>query len=192
MYLPKDLVKKITDTPRKHKTFIIGIDGFGGSGKSTLARLLKEHFGNVTIVGMDNFYHPSLKRADYQRVLKQVLLPLTSATPASYQRYDWKTDTLAEWHPVEVGGMVIIEGVYSTNNEMKDLYDFKIWVECPQEVASERGIARDLQRDNTKTRDEWLRDKWTNDWMPREKEYATRHNPKQYADYIIDGMRESA
>ena len=100
MRLPIDLINKINNTPPKHKSFIIGIDGFGGSGKTSLAKLLKQHFEKVTIVEMDDFYLPSLKRADYQRVKEQVLAPLVNDIPASYQRYDWKTDKMAEWHTI--------------------------------------------------------------------------------------------
>jgi len=184
MRLPIDLINKINNTPPKHKSFIIGIDGFGGSGKTSLAKLLKQHFEKVTIVEMDDFYLPSLKRADYQRVKEQVLAPLVNDIPASYQRYDWKTDRMAEWHAIEPGGVVIIEGSYSTNNDIKSMYDFKIWIECPQDVGMERGIARDLTRDKVDTRNKWI-----NEWMPLEKEYVNAYNPKQYADYIVDGTK---
>ncbi|SRR5258708_2608493 len=183
MKLHADLIEKINNSKRNQKTLLIGIDGFGGAGKSTLAKLLKGHFENVTIVEMDDFYQSALKRADYQRVDEQVLKLLVKDTPASYQRYDWKTDTMAEWHTIEPGGIVVVEGVYSTAKEMSDAYDLKIWVECSQEIGMERGIARDLTKDKVETRNKWI-----NDWMPREKDYVDTQNPKKYADYIIDGQ----
>ncbi len=184
MHLSSDLIKKIESTPRRQKTFIIGVDGFGGSGKSTFAKLLKDHFKGATIVEMDDFYSPPLKRADYQRVNREVLIPLLSDTPASYRVYEWKTDTMSEPYTIEPGGVVIIEGIYSTNNEMRDAYDFKIWVECPQEVGIERGIARDVALGDTE-----IHNKWIKEWMPLEKEYADIHNPRGYADYIVDGTK---
>ena len=192
MLLATELREKIiaVSAGRKHRTVLIGIDGFGGSGKSTIARAIREHFPEVTIVEMDDFYVPSLRRADFERVHDEVLTPLTNDKRATYQRYDWQTDTLAEWHVIEPGGMVVVEGVYSTHPSIAGLYDLKIWAECAQDSAMERGIARDLRRDNTATHHAWLKDKWLNEWVPLEREYAETYNPKQYADYVLDGTSE--
>src|SRR5579863_3829467 len=118
-----ELVESIKKTRRKHNTFLIGIDGFGGSGKSTVAQKLKEELENVTIVEMDDFYIHSLKRTDYLRVNKQVLQPLGDNRTAFYQRYDWKSDRLAEWHEITIGGIVVVEGVFSTHPDIADSYD---------------------------------------------------------------------
>jgi uridine kinase len=60
-----------------------------------------------------------------------------------YQRYDWETDKLSEWHTVPAGGIVIIEGVYSIRKELEDKYDFKVWVDCPRKIRLSRGLERD-------------------------------------------------
>jgi uridine kinase len=189
----EQLAESIENIPRKHSTLIIGIDGCGGSGKSTLADNLKEHCSNVTIVHMDDFYfpssqiintHPTKKLIgsdfDWKRILKQVLQPLSQDIEGHFQRYNWETDNLAEWHTVPIGGIVIIEGVYSIRRELAEKYDFTIWVDCPRELRLSRGLKRDGEE---------ARDKWENDWMISEDIYIQQHRPFQRADLVVDGAK---
>ena len=140
----------------KQSTLLIGIDGCGGSGKSTLARQLRADLQNVTIIHKDDFYLPSsriMKTApsekpigadyDWNRLLNEVLAPLSQDKADYYQRYDWDSDRLAEWHTVPVGGIVIIEGVYTLRQELADYFDLKVWVDCPRDKRLARGLERD-------------------------------------------------
>ena len=108
--------------PRRRKTLLLGIDGCGGAGKSTLARALATVVPAATVVEFDDFYRPSGERQarrdrevggdfDWRRVREQILVPLADDRPARYQRYDWGDDRLAEWHEVQPGGVVIVEGI---------------------------------------------------------------------------------
>jgi uridine kinase len=189
----EQLVESIDKIPRKQSTLLIGIDGCGGSGKSTLANKLKEECSNVTIVHKDDFYRlsseiikapPTEKPIgadfDWKRVLNQVLEPISQDKEGYYQRYDWETDCLAEWHTVPVGGIVIIEGVYSIRKELSDKYDFTILVDSPREIR----LARGLQRDG-----EEARDMWENNWMISEDIYVEKHKPQERADLLVDGTK---
>lgn len=162
--------------PRKQKTLLIGIDGFGGAGKSTLAQKIMNSFEDSTIVQMDDFYFKD--HFDWQRLKMQVLQPLSENLVSKYQRYNWQTENLAEWNKIEVGGIVIVEGVYSTRSELAGFYDYKIWVETPREVRLQRGIERD---------GELMRKMWENVWMPEEDFYAENDLPRERADLIING-----
>jgi len=170
---------------------IIGIDGCGGAGKSTLANKIKSKFSTVTIVHMDDFYlpssqiineHPMNKSIgadfDWKRLLQEVLDPISNGIEGCYKRYDWETDSLAETHTVPAIGIVIIEGVYAARQELAEMYDLKIWVNCPRETRIKRGIARD---------GEPARDMWENNWMVAEDMYVESHKPHEFADFIIDG-----
>nr|WP_223820978.1 AAA family ATPase [Bacillus sp. S3] len=174
---------------RKQNTLLIGVDGCGGAGKSTLAKFLKEKCSNVTVVHMDDFYFPSDQiihkhpkekpigaDVDWKRVLKQVIEPIRQDQEGHYQRYDWESDRLAEWHKVPIGGIVIIEGVYSTRHELSNLYDFTIWVDCPRETRLSRGIERD---------GEDARRIWEDNWMVSEDMYMKEHKPHQRADLVV-------
>ena len=187
----EQLVKSIDLIPKKQSTLLIGIDGCGGSGKSTFTNKLKDKCSNVTIVHMDDFYlpssqiiktHPEKKPIgadfDWKRVLNQVLEPIGQNKEGNYQRYDWDTDRLAEWHTVPIGGIVIIEGVYSLRKELAKKYDFTIWVDCPRELRLLRGLERDGEN---------ARDVWENNWMISEDFYIKEHKPFERADLIVNG-----
>ncbi|ALC92365.1 uridine kinase [Bacillus sp. FJAT-18017] len=186
------LVESIETIPRKQSTLLIGIDGCGGAGKSTLANKLKESKPNVTVVHMDDFYLSSSQiiklppkekpigaDIDWGRVLEQVLDPLSKNQEGSYQRYDWETDILAEWHKVPIGGIVIVEGVYSTRKDLASFYDYTIWVDSPRDIRLQRGLERD---------GEAARDRWVNDWMVAEDMYVEEHKPSQYATTTFSGV----
>ena len=191
MNLFQQLVDSIHRISKKQSTLLLGIDGCGGSGKSTLAEKLKEKFANVTIVHMDDFYLPSNQIIntyptqkpvgadfDWERLLNDVLKPISQEIEGRYQRYDWEKDDLAEWHVVPIGGIVIIEGVYSTRRELKNKYDFTVWVDCPREIRLARGIQRDGDAS---------RDIWENNWMISEDIYVKEHEPNKRSDFIIPG-----
>jgi uridine kinase len=182
------------DVPRDG-VYLVGIDGLGASGKSIFAdgirgQLEKKRFP-VETVHNDDFYLPSAGRSqlpaslkpiggdfDWMRLRDQVLAPLRSGQIARYVRYDWPSDALAEQHEIQPRGIIIIEGVYCTRAELRDFYDFRIWVECPPEVRSRRSLARD---------GESARSTWVNEWMPAENRYSDEHRPSAFAHVILKG-----
>ncbi|WP_142063961.1 uridine kinase [Brevibacillus sp. AG162] len=187
----EQLLDAIAQSSKKSATLLIGIDGGGGAGKSTLAEKIKVACDDVTIVHMDDFYLPSSQRIDtkpankpigadfdWERLARQVLEPLLQEKTGRYQRYDWETDTLAEWHAVPVGGIVIVEGVYAIRRELATHYDLTIWIETPRSTRLLRGLERD---------GEAARDLWENQWMVAEDLYREQHEPHKRADFIIDG-----
>ena len=172
---------------------LVAIDGPGGAGKSTLARLLKEQLKTlgwlVAVVTHDDFYLPSHQREnqqrgvigcdfDWERLRDQVLTPIRAGRSAHYQRYDWETDVLAEWRTISASDVVLVEGVYTMRRELVNLYDLKIWVECPKAIRLARGIARDGEKARTI---------WKQDWMPKEDDYVKTHLPHERANLSING-----
>jgi len=170
--------------------FVVGIDGCGGAGKSRLANevrvALASRGRDIAIIHMDDFYLPSTLRNgthaadtvgsafDWQRLREEVLAPLTAGQRARYQRYDWPSDALAEWHDVSQG-IVIIEGVYATRIELEQFYDLTVWVECPRPIRLARGIERD---------GESARRQWEEEWMPAEDRYVNEQSPHTRADIV--------
>ncbi|MGG0290612.1 AAA family ATPase [Bacillus pacificus] len=187
------ILKWVQEKWKEQSLLIIGIDGCGGAGKSTLANKIKRKFSTVTVVHMDDFYllssqivneHPTNKSIgadfDWKRLLQEVLDPISNGVEGCYKRYDWETDSLVESHIVPANGIVIIEGVYATRQELAEVYDLKIWVNCPRETRIKRGIARD---------GEAARDMWENNWMVAEDMYVESYKPHEFADFIIDGTK---
>jgi uridine kinase len=189
---PDDFLAFLHALNRRRRTLVIAIDGRGGSGKSTLARRLERAGDDVAIVEIDDFYRPEYERLelaasghteiggnfDWRRLRDQVLVPLSLDEPGRYQRYDWATDELAEWHIVGIGGIVIVEGNYTTRRELFAFYDYTVWVEAPHEIRLERGV----RRGGHDTLDRWL-----TEWMPEEDRYLSAENPAQRVHLVLDG-----
>ncbi len=180
MYPPSDLLERLKNTQRKHKTLLIGIDGVGGAGKTALSESLKQNLSAACIVQLDDFYSPELNGADRDRVLEQVLLPLENDIVAKYQIYDWRSNALNDWCTLKPGGIVIVEGVSALHSDFADKYDYRIWIDCSPEAGFRRGVARDKVRDGVDNTG-----KWRNIWMPLEKEYVESQQPQLRADYIL-------
>jgi uridine kinase len=177
------------------KTTLVAIDGPGGSGKTVLAESLRAALEKVGvsahIVAGDDFFLPSVSRPhgppsekpiggdfDWCRLRDQVLEPLRRGQTARYDRYDWLKDDLTDTREIPQGGVVIVEGVYSSRRELAALYDMRLWVECPREQRLSRGLERD---------GETARRRWVKDWMPSEDRYVEEHRPHESADAIVNG-----
>lgn len=186
-----ELIDVIKTRPRKQQTLLIGIDGCGASGKSTFAQAITTNHPDTTIVHMDDFYRPSRERLpehlianligpdfDWLRLHDQVITPLSRDREASYQKYDWDQDAMADWRSLPVGGTIIIEGIYSTRHELAPYYDFTCWIDCPRDLRLERGLARDGEN---------ARMRWEKYWMPAEDRYVELHKPDQRADAHFNG-----
>lgn len=190
-YTISSLIAEIHEISNKRSPYILAIDGRGGSGKSTLASRIQAECPGSAVVHMDDFYLPSSNRfqlppsqkqigADYdwERVFNQIMKPLINGREARYQRYDWETDTLAEWHDVPAEGLVIIEGTYSIRKELAGYHDFTIWVECPCDQRLKRGLERDGEE---------TRQMWEDNWMVHEDLYVGAQRPQERADLVVDG-----
>jgi uridine kinase len=189
--LPAALVSRIAQLADDQRLVLVGVDGQGGAGKSlwasALAEALRPHV--VATVRMDDFFLPSAQRPqeeprpiggefDWPRLRDEVLIPLRSGISARFERYDWTLDALAETHEVAPEGVVIVEGVYVIRRELAELYDLRVWVDCPRDVRLSRGLERDGQE---------ARSLWEQDWMPAEDRYVREHRPEQRADVVVDG-----
>jgi uridine kinase len=184
-----DMLAVLRGIDRRRLTLIVGIDGPGASGKSTFARALESAADDLVVVEFDDFYRPSVERRartdteiggnfDWRRLRDRVLAPLSRDEPGEYQRYDWPSDKLAEWHSVPVGGIVLIEGNYSTRAELYGFYDYTVWIDAPRDVRLERGVSRGGE-DTT--------DRWLTEWMPEEDRYVEAENPAARVDLALDG-----
>jgi uridine kinase len=173
---------------RSREPTIIGVDGPAGAGKSSLCVALVSIDPSITIVPMDDFFlPPGLRRApasevgrqiDWRRVLDQVVIPLTRQGAGHYQRFDWQSYTLKEWHDVPAGGIVLLDGVYSTREELAPFLAQRMWIHVPGDFGLERGIERDGEVSRA-----W----WMADWVEDEDRYILAHRPEDLADIVING-----
>jgi len=162
--------------PDKMTTKLVGIDGCGGSGKTTLATQLAAQI-SAPVIHTDDFAQWDNALDWSPRFMEQVIIPFQNNEPARYQRYDWTTKTLTEWHEVPTGGIVIIEGVSATRALFRPVLSYTIYVDAPRELRLKRGLARD----GAAARPLW------DQWQAEEDAYLASENPASKADVVIDG-----
>jgi uridine kinase len=148
--------------------FIVGVDGHSAAGKSTLAGKVCERLGG-TFVQMDDFYRviPEEDRAvltaeqgadlyfDHQRLVNDVLEPLSSHRNARFQAYDWDTNPLGEWRDAPASRFVVLEGVYSCRPELRPILGLTVLVEAGATTRRQRQLARG--QSSTVWMDRWQR-----------------------------------
>ena len=175
----EQLIDDITTSSRRlpMSTRVIAIDGPGGAGKSTLAERVSVALGNSPIVHTDDFAGWETPLEWWPRLLTQVLEPLSRNQPARYQRYDWETECLAEWHELPPAPYVILEGVSASREAFRPYLSYTVWIETPRDERLRRG----LERDGIETRDQWLA------WMAAEDAHFERELSREKADTIIRG-----
>jgi uridine kinase len=169
------IVDKIATLLTAQPRVLVAIDGYGGSGKTTLAKNIQSLFAGSTIVSLDDFATDTMSGADRTRFLSHVLIPLSNAQPARYQRFDWRTKSLAEWRSVEPNGLIIFEGVSILGTDFYAYYDLRIWIDCTFELASARMRKRDKGLHNTT---------YFNVWEKEDRDYG-KTEPWTRADVII-------
>jgi uridine kinase len=167
---------------------LVGIDGPGASGKSTLANQLAQSLENAAVVQGDDFYLPSGVRPradaavgaqfDLDRLLRQVVAPAAAGMEVRYQRYDWDRDALATWISIPPGSTIIVEGIYATEQRLRDHYTFRIFCLADRQLRLRRGLDRD---------GEGARTQWTDEWMPAEDHYIATQRPDLAAQLVLDG-----
>jgi uridine kinase len=175
-----DIITAIEERPGRVR--LIAVDGPGGAGKTTFAARLSVAAGGAPIVHTDDFASADNPIDWWPRLLDQVITPLAQGSPAIYQRYDWPTESLAEWHTVEPSPIVIIEGVSSARREWSQHLSYVIWLETPRELRLQRAA----ERDGEDAMDDWER------WMAAEDAHYARDPTRERSDVIIDGATGAA
>jgi uridine kinase len=112
---------------------------------------------------------------------------MAGANSISYPRAKWWPEHNPE--PVinqPVTSLIIVEGVCSSRNELRDYMTIKIFVDTPRNICIERGLARDRGMGGKSERE--IIDQW-NQWLKWDDEYFAKDDPKSIADIIADGTK---
>ena len=181
----------------KKKTFLIGITGESASGKTvfvdnTIKACVKEKKeGIYTVIRCDDYYKDTSKElqeaGSYEELfktgfsfdtpdvidlelMKSHLLSLKDGKSAVSPKYDFVTCVSDPHGDIKNPAKVILtEGLYVLNEEVRDIMDVKVYVFTPLEVLKERwykraalrgktGTAADLQfQDVNKTAQKYIR-----------------------------------
>lgn len=157
------------------------VDGRAGSGKTTLATAIATVAAghcSTRLVRMDDIYEGWTGLDEVRpRVEEDLVAPLRENRPGRYQRYDWPSRSLAEWHQVAPADLLVLEGVGAGASAYADDITLLVWVDAPGDLRLERG----LTRDGEPMRAEWLR------WMDAEEALYAEELTRERADVIVDG-----
>jgi len=182
--IDKQLIEKLSTLKMPA---IIAVSGFGGAGKSTFSSSLGSAISAPVICvdqfGIDrtieNYTH--WIGMDFERLEKEILIPFSNGeNPVRYGHWDHGANDIVKSVEVPHLGFLIIEGVGLLRPELSKYFAYKIWIDCPQEVANARGKKRDREV-HKNPQDE----KWDGPWKRNDEEYFNTYKPKDVADLIV-------
>ncbi|MBQ8175550.1 MAG: uridine kinase [Oscillospiraceae bacterium] len=196
------ITEQIKSLLKPDRTLIIGIDGLGGAGKSTVSeavygQLCRDGY-NVTLLHIDDFIHPRSVRYNnsiaewecyyniqwrYDYLVDEVIQPIKSGVfKGAIELYDKGNDTYYLSNAdISVGSIIIIEGVFLQREELRDLFDFMIYIDISESVRLERVLERDGYIGNKGQ----IKAKYDNRYFPAERYYVEKCLPAMNADYVI-------
>lgn len=190
---------------------IIGIDGLGGAGKTSKAKelqdILSRHGISSEILHIDDFIHPRdiryvdnieewkcyyylQWRYDYiSDILKK--LKQEGAFFEGIEIYNKKTDCYdIKTLKIKPETVLIIEGVFLQRKELKDLFDFVMYIDVPKEERLRRVLKRDTYIGNERE----IEEKYKKRYFPAEDYYVKTCHPSKCAnlqyDTIISFLKE--
>jgi len=194
------------------KPFVIGIAGSSCSGKSFIADRLKEILNETVagVISLDSYYHdlkdlPFAEREqkNFDRpeavnfdLLKRDLNRLLRGEIVRIPVYDFSTHTRkpeTEWTEICTGEkkanrqVLILEGLYAfRDRELRELIDFRIFVETDYNLCLSRRIERDVRERGRSERS--VRETFENNVLPMYERFVLP--TRDHSDLVIDGADE--
>lgn len=171
---------------------IVGIDGGSCSGKSFLANRLGERFGGNVFHCDDFFLRPEQRtpqrlqepggNMDRERLLDEVLLPLSRGETVTYRPFSCGTMTLLPPVTVPPRRLSIVEGSYSLHPSLRAYYGLAVFLKVPWELRLQRLYGREGDKAA----------QFLSRWLPMENAYFSVFGIAQSADLILDPSSRAA
>ncbi len=193
--------KQLERNPLKHKTpkkstVIIGIVGASGSGKTTIARDLATALKTTCFLSQDNYYKNLPADADSNAWnfddpatidlahLARDLAALKHGETIEHPHYLFSEHKRApETTTIHPAQTIVVEGLFLfTTPALRDIFDFKIYINVPQKTCLARRIARDCAE--RARNEETIRKRWAEQVEPMFHKHI--EPTKTHADRVTD------
>lgn len=203
--LLRDLAARIVAVARPRPTRV-AIDGVDGAGKTTLADELApavERLGRPVVrASIDGFHRPAAMRRrrgsvspagylhdsfDHPALLDALLRPLGPGGSLALRRavFDFRTDRRVD-PPLEHAGpdaVLLFDGVFLLRPELRDDFDFSIFVRTCFDVTVERAVRRDARLFGSP---EEARRLYEEPYVPGQRLYLATVRPERWASVVLD------
>lgn len=169
------------------RPLLVAVDGRCAAGKTTLASLLKKETG-CNVIHMDDFFLQQWQRTkerlqepggnvDYERILSEVMIPLSQGQAVSYRQFDCKKMELSCLVYAGSDPVTIVEGSYSCHPALWDFYDFRVFLNVNSEEQVRRIRCRNGEEAFLQFRDRWI---------PLEERYFSTFRIKERCDFVFE------
>ena len=166
-----DLIIAIRDAADSRRAVVL-LDGRSGSGKSVLAASLAPAL-DAQLLSLDDLYPGWEGLEAGSEVVHETVL---RALDPGWVRWDWASESAAEWHPIDPDRTLLIEGCGALSRANRELATFGIWLELDVVERHRRFSERDAGR---------FDDHW-DEWAAQEDAFIARERPRELADTVID------
>ncbi|HDX9590343.1 TPA: hypothetical protein ROX98_003376 [Bacillus pseudomycoides] len=183
----------------------VGVSGITASGKTTFANELAKEVENqgrkVIRTSIDYFHNPRAIRYaqgkesakgyyedahDYKAISERLLISLGPNGTKRYeiQSHDLESDLYIRSEPILASEdtICIVDGTFLFKEELKHLFDYKVYVETDFQIARERGSKREAKAFGSKEKAE---DMFIQRYHAACRMYIEEHAPKEYADVVV-------
>jgi uridine kinase len=175
-----NLTEALTDLLSSPGPHLIAIDGPAGAGKSTLAKDLYLYFSvarDVNLLGLDEIYD-GWENALGEKLtsdLQEMASAHVKKETALIQIYDWALSRFSDVRTIEPKEILIIEGVGSAQEVIREHKAITIWMDIDPLV----GIERVLNRDGHHIAQEMKA------WQELQGQHFAQSGARDNADFII-------
>ncbi|WP_346962155.1 HAD hydrolase-like protein [Clostridium sp.] len=195
----KEIAGDILNRKQKNKPLIVGINGVDTSGKSTFTKELARYLFKIGFkshtISIDDFHNPSKIRNkeknpvtsylnnafDITKIENEIMKSLVTDKNLDKELLllNLETDefTNNKRYVIDEDTIVLFEGVLLYREPLNQYFDFRIFIDISLKRAAKRDLSL-LGKD--------VIEKYNNKYIPIQKLYIEKYNPKNLSDIIID------